>query len=143
MINLAILFDKFFSTYPIYQRFQPVKSFQELHDWLWKPESVVQMLDAIKFNRPAIEGVVLDIESIFGTRNDMTFTDDFTKKATGMLIKYILEHFGFISSKQKDISKGKGAKWFTSGMHYEFHPERERFRLVTKPIIIDVTKETD
>lgn len=143
MSNLANLFDKFFSTYPIYQRFQPVKSFQELHNWLWKPESIVQMLDAVKFNRPAIEGVVIDIENIFGTRDDMTFTDDFTKKATGMLIKYILEHFGFVSSKQKDISKGKGAKWFTSGMHYEFHPDHERYRVVTKLSIIEVPQEKE
>lgn len=141
MNNLAKLYDTFFATYPIYQRFQPVKSFQELHDWLWIPESIVQMLDAVKFKRPAIEGVVIDIETLFGVRDDLTFTDDFTKKATGMLIKYVLEHFGYISSKQKDISKGRGAKWFTSGMHYEFYPEREKFRLVTKLSIVDVDLE--
>lgn len=55
-----------------------------------------------------------------------------------MLIKYILEHFGYISSKQKDISKGKGAKWFTSGMHYEFEPSKEAFRLVKTLNIVNV-----
>jgi hypothetical protein len=140
-MNLNNLYDQFFSIYPIYQRFQPVKSFRELHDWLWNPESIAKMLDAVKFHRPAIEGVVLEVEELFGNRSDLTFNDDFTKKATGMLIKYILGHFGYISSKQKDISKGKGAKWFTSGMHYEFDPSKEVFRLVTTLNIINVNKE--
>jgi hypothetical protein len=139
-VNLNDLYDKFFATYPIYQRFRPIKSFQELHDWLWKPETISKMLDAVKFQRPAIEGVVLEIEELFGDRSDLTFNDDFTKKATGMLIKYVLEHFGYISSKQKDISQGKGARWFTSGMHYEFDPSKEVFRLVTTLEIYQVSE---
>jgi len=140
-MNLDSLYDKFFATYPIYQRFRPIKSFRDLHDWLWKPESISKMLDAIKFQRPAIEGVVLEIEELFGGRSDLTFNDDFTKKATGMLIKYVLEHFGYISSKQKDISRGKGARWFTSGMHYEFNPSKEVFRLVMTLNIVNVSEE--
>jgi|GEM_PF-5009384 len=131
MNNLHKLYDTFFSTYPIYQKFQPVKSFQELHDWLWIPESVAH-------SRPAIEGVVLDIENLFGARQNLSFSDDFTKKATGMLIKYVLEHFSFMSSRQKDISKGKKTERFTSRMHYEFHSDRERLRLVTKLSIVEV-----
>lgn len=139
-MNMSQAYDRFFATYPIYQRFQPVQSFRELHDWLWDPQNIAKMMDAVKFQRPAIEAVVLDIENLFGTRNDLTF-DDFTKKATGMLIKYILEHFGYISSRQKNISKGTGAKQFTSGMHYEFDPNREVLRLVTTPTIVRVNHQ--
>jgi len=88
-MNMSQAYDRFFATYPIYQRFQPVQSFRELHD----------------------------------------------------RIKYILEHFGYISSRHKNISKGTDAKQFTSGMHYEFDPNREVLRLVTTPTIVRVNHQ--
>jgi hypothetical protein len=137
-VNLHFLYDQFFSLYPIYQKFYSIDSFQELHDWLWDTGSVAKMLDALKFKRPAIEGIVSDIESIFENRDDLSFRDNYTKKATGMLIKYVLEYFGYISARQKDIGKGMHARYFTSGMYYEFDESREVYRLVTTFSIVAV-----
>jgi hypothetical protein len=139
-VNTFNKYERFFAIYPMYQKYQSVKTFKDLHDFLWKPESIEKMQHAIRFGRPAIEGIVLDIEGLYFDRSDLTFEDDFAKKATGMLIKYILEHFGFISSKQRDISKGKGAKYFTSGMHYEFDSGKESLRLETVLSIVEVRK---
>ncbi|MDF1510686.1 hypothetical protein PZE06_21355 [Robertmurraya sp. DFI.2.37] len=139
-MNALNEYDRFFAIYPMYQKYQSVKAFKNLHDFLWKPESIEKMQDAIKFGRPAIEGIVLDIEELYFDKSDFTFEDDFAKKATGMLIKYILEYFGFISSKQRNISKGKGAKYFTSGMHYEFDSSKESLRLETVLSIVAVQK---
>ncbi|MEB3752614.1 hypothetical protein EP10_003529 [Geobacillus icigianus] len=44
-MNLDSLYDKFFATYPIYQRFRPIKSFRDLHDWLWFTEIIHNFID--------------------------------------------------------------------------------------------------
>lgn len=137
MRDLEKLYRGFFETYPIYRKYESIALFQELHNWLWKPETIAKMIDAIKFERPAIEGVVTDIEMDFWG-DDLYYDDDFLKKAVGTLIKYVLGHFGYVSSRQKNISKGKEAKWFTSGMHYEFDSKQERMRLVTTISILDL-----
>lgn len=136
--TLEELYRGFFEAHPIYRKFESITLFQELHNWLWKPDTIAKMMDAVKFERPAIEGVVQDIEMDF-SGDDLCYDDDFLKKAVGTLIKYVLGHFGYMSSKQKNISKGKEAKWFTSGMHYEFDPQKERMRLVTTLSIVEIS----
>jgi hypothetical protein len=46
------------------------------------------------------------------------FRDDFTRQVVGRMIKTILEPFGYIVTKKKDISREKNAQYFKSASCY-------------------------
>lgn len=130
--------EEFFSTYPNYGKFNGVQSFQELFEFLTNPFQVVLMLEACRFNRPAIEGVALDIEGKFKNRTDLDLNNKFTRQAVGILIAYIMNKLGYFQTIQRDITKLKRGQYFTSGTHYEEQFEKATYRLVMEPKIVKI-----
>ena len=123
------MLDNFFNLYPNVQKFRSVKSFEGIYKFLNEPISIHRMVEACRFNRPALEGVVTELEAEFGNRTDLDLTDNFTKQSVGLLIKYILYDFGYITTIQKDIPKNKGL-YFRSAMHYKFEDGIAKKKLV-------------
>jgi hypothetical protein len=64
-----------------------------------------------------------------------TLDDTFTKQAVGLMIKTILEPFGYEVWKQKNLSRNIGATKFVSASTYKFNPIAHRTMKVEKRIV--------
>ena len=73
------------------------------------------MISASKNDRPALEGVIEDIEKNFPVGVDFDIKGDyFLRNALGSIVKYIISDFGYEVDMQKDIHKGSYIKSATS-----------------------------
>ncbi|MCI3919929.1 hypothetical protein MO973_06750 [Paenibacillus sp. TRM 82003] len=122
-------FLDFFSLYPKYNGYLDNQSFEEIYYWLGEPWQVYEMITICKNNRPAIEAVAKQLESIFGDRTDLNIKEDFVKQMVGTAIKHILGYFGYVTTIQKTFLKGS-AQYFKSGMHYSFDDSVPRTKLL-------------
>ena len=82
---------------------------------------LVQMLEASDFGKPAIAPIVTNIEHVFmdpNKKHASTLDDNFTKQAVGLMVKTILEPFGYSVWKQKDLPKSSRAEKFQTASVY-------------------------
>jgi hypothetical protein len=98
---------------------------------------ITQLLEASEAGRPAITPIVENIEHIFadlGKEHANTLDDNFTKQAVGLMIKTILEPFGYVVSIQKDLPKKSRATKFKSASTYRYDHSAPRSMRVVKRI---------
>jgi hypothetical protein len=96
---------------------------------------LVQLLEASDFGKPAISPIVTNIEHVFsdlGKQHANTLDDNVTKQAVGLMVKTILEPFGYVVWKQKDLPKNARAEKFQSASVYR--------RDITKTATLRVAK---
>ena len=82
---------------------------------------LIQLLEASDFGKPAISPIVTNIEHVFmdpGKKHANTLEDSFTKQAVGLMVKTILEPFGYSVWKQKDLPKNSRADKFQTASVY-------------------------
>jgi len=82
---------------------------------------LVQLLEASDFGKPAIAPIVTNIEHVFmdfSREHANTLDDTFTKQAVGLMVKTILEPFGYVVWKQKDLPKNSRAEKFQTASVY-------------------------
>ena len=89
--------------------------------------NIITMIDASNAGRPAVEAVALSVEAYNDCHKPSEFDVSIGQRRTvvGCMIKTILAPFGYLpiepkSKQQKELSKSKGAKYFTSGTCYAF-----------------------
>lgn len=111
-----------------YKRYIDNKTVSSVFDFLCEPRIIDLMITASENNRPALEGVILEIESQFPISNEFDLEKDYTlRKALGSFIKCILYDFGYRVNKQKNISKGNYIK---SATHYTYDEEKAIKRII-------------
>lgn len=98
---------------------------------------IMQMLEASEAGRPALTPIVENIEHIFADlskKHSNSLDDNFTKQAVGLMVKTILEPFGYTVSTQKDLPKKSGATKFQSASTYRYDHAAPRSMRVVKRI---------
>lgn len=101
-----------------------------------EPESIEKMILSTEQNRPALEGVIEDIEAKFPASLNFDLANDYTlRKALGSMVKYIISDFGYEVNTQKNISRGNHMK---SATHYKFNSSKATKRIVKKVAIEDI-----
>ena len=114
-------FNDFINQHPNCKKFIDDEDMRSVFDFLSLEQSIIQMIDASNASIPALVPVVENIELIFADRTKEhmnSLEDSFTKQAVGLMIKTILEPFGYTVWKQKDLPKKAHAKKFTSASTY-------------------------
>lgn len=82
---------------------------------------LTQMIEASDAGKPALTPIVTNIEHVFmdfSKEHANTLDDNFTKQAVGLMVKTILEPFGYSVWKQKDLPKSSRAAKFQSASVY-------------------------
>ena len=98
---------------------------------------LIQLLEASDFGKPAISPIVENIEHVFmdfNKEHKNTLDDNFTKQAVGLMVKTILEPFGYVVWKQKDLPKKSRAIKFQSASVYRRDRLKKATMKVTKKI---------
>lgn len=93
-----------------------------IFEFLSRDESIIQMVEASENGKPALSPVVKDIEDLLDNVANPTisFEDNFTKQTVGLMVKSILEPFGYKVKAQKALPKSSGARKFVSASCYEY-----------------------
>ena len=98
-----------------YIKYENSSELKKVFQFLCKQDSISKMISSCKNNRPALEGVIEDIEKNFPVGADFDIKNDyFLRNTLGSIVKYIISDFGYEVDMQKDIHKGSYIKSATS-----------------------------
>ncbi|MGN0696403.1 MAG: hypothetical protein ACI4J5_06540 [Oscillospiraceae bacterium] len=115
-------FNDFIAANPNCQKFGGNPEAILFFEFLSADASIIKMIEASDSGKPALSPVAKDIEKLFDSFSAPTISlkDSFTKQAVGLMIKCILEPFGYVVAEQKNLPKSSGAKYFRSASCYRF-----------------------
>lgn len=99
--------------------------FQEVYRFLSSPHSIWAMAKAGENGKPALAGVVKDLESSFTGSFD--FDNPMNRRMIGSMIKEIIHDFGFRRKGQRLVSN---SNYFTTASYYEIE-ENKATRKIT------------
>lgn len=129
------VYNRFFLNNPNCSGFKDNVTFKELFEWLLEPKQIFNKLQSCKHDRPALEGVLDELETRFSNRTDFDLSDNFTKQMIGRAVKEILSDFGYVQTGKKSMPTGKYIK---NAQHYEEDPNAPK----TKELIFEVKIRT-
>lgn len=134
---MKMTFSEFIEFNKNCSKFQNNKDMQELFDFLSEDENIIKMIEYADIDKPALAGVVLEVEQWHDAKNNclVDFTDDFTKTAVGRMVKTIITPFGYIVTKQKDMPKDLETKYFSSASCYVYDDTVPRTMKIVKRIV--------
>jgi len=115
------IFEDFIKQNPNCKKFEHDDDMQNIFHFLSKDFIIVQLIDMSEVGKPALAPVVENVEHFFTDTNKEhtnSLDDNFTKQAVGLMIKTILEPFGYVVWKQKDLPKNSHATKFQSASVY-------------------------
>ena len=130
-------YEDFIRQNPNCKKFENDEVMQDIFDFLSREYVLTQLIDASEAGRPALTPVVESVEHFFMDRTKEythTLDDNFTKQAVGLMVKTILEPFGYVVWKQKDLPKKSRATKFSSASAYRFDEFAPRTMRVAKRI---------
>ena len=114
-------FDDFIRQSPNCKKFEEDEDMQNIFAFLSQDFIIIQMIDMCAVGKPALAPVAVNVEHFFsdtGKEHINSLDDNFTKQAVGLMIKTILDPFGYSVWKQKDLPKSVGATKFQSASVY-------------------------
>lgn len=129
-------FQKFLNDHPSCGKFQGNAEAILIFEYLSKDDSIIRMIDACDSGKPAITPVAREIEELLAGVSNATisFEDNYTKQTVGVMVKSILEPFGYVVTGQKMLPRGCGANQFKSASCYKFSPDAPACLRVVKRI---------
>jgi hypothetical protein len=130
-------FSDFIAQNPNCKKFENDDDMQNIFYFLSQDLILLQLIDASEAGKPALAPIVTNVEHFFtepGKTHTNSLDDNFTKQAVGLMVKTILEPFGYVVSKQKDLPKSARATKFQSASTYRFDHFAPRTMRVVKYI---------
>ena len=130
-------FEDFIRQNPNCKKFETDEDMQNIFEFLSRDYVLTQLIDASEAGKPAISPVVDNVEHFFmdlSKEHTHSIDDNFTKQAVGLMVKTILEPFGYVVWKQKDLPKKSRATKFQSSSAYRFDHSVPRTMRVVKRI---------
>jgi hypothetical protein len=124
-------FYKFIEEYTRFKKYLDSPTANEVYEFLSELENIQKLIIANENGKPALFGCLSVLEERFGEKEDFNFNEYFPKQCVGMMVKFILGQFGYISTVQRDMPKGSFT-YFTSSMLYELRPDSAKFKLIQK-----------
>jgi len=121
-------YQDFINHNPRYQQLKNDIYFQDIFNFLSKKENIVKMVEASKWNKPALSSCVNELESNYPELLNKDYTDYFIKQSVGAMIKVVLDPFGYVPNVQKRLPKK--SLFFTSAHTYKYDKNSARLELI-------------
>ena len=130
------VYDDFIKQNPNCKKFENDEVMQNIFYFLSQDFVLTQLIDMSEVGKPALAPVVENVEHFFMDITKTytnTLNDNFTKQAVGLMVKTILEPFGYAVWKQKDLPKSSRATKFQSASVYRRdHTKTATMRMVKR-----------
>jgi len=135
-------FKKFIESDPKYKKFIENETAESLFNYMLEPVNIDKMIMANTNGRPALEGILPEIEENFNSDDFDIEKDNFTRQFIGVMVREIIKDFGYIVdraelSRQKNIK----SKFITSATHYRYVPDLAKKRIKKEISIVNIQKE--
>ncbi|HPD89236.1 MAG TPA: hypothetical protein PLU75_07195 [Oscillospiraceae bacterium] len=129
-------FNDFITQNPNCSKFLGNANAMLIFESLSSDNGIIQMIEASDAGKPALSPLAKHLEDILlDIKNpSISFDDNFTKQAVGLMIKCILEPFGYVVCKQKNLPKSAESKKFQSASVYRHDPSKNATMRVVKHI---------
>jgi hypothetical protein len=114
-------FSDFIRQNPNCKKFENEEVMQDIFSYLSQDFIIIQMIDMSEAGKPALAPVAENVEHFFMdfTKTYVNTLDNtFTKQAVGLMVKTILEPFGYAVWKQKNLPKSVNAAKFQTASVY-------------------------
>ncbi|NFO87950.1 hypothetical protein FDC58_17785 [Clostridium botulinum] len=108
----------------MYIKYEPFYLTPKIFYFLCEAKSIYNMIEAAKSNRPALEGVIPEIEDFF----EAGMPEDMFKQMIGRMVKFILRDFGCFPLEKIPTLKRKNTI-FKSGLKYTYDESRARRKI--------------
>ena len=134
---MLAIFDDFINKNPNCKKFADDGDMIYTFNFLTESYVLMQLIEASDAGKPAISPIAENIEHIFAdptVEHVNTLDDNFTKQAIGLMVKTILEPFGYTVWKQKDLPKSSRANNFQSASVYRYDQLAPKSMKVVKKI---------
>ena len=131
-------FEDFIKQNPNCKKFESDDDMQDIFDFLSQDFIIIQLIDMCEVGKPALAPVAANVEHFFmdiSKPHSHSIEDSFTKQAVGLMVKTILEPFGYSVWTQKDLPKSARATKFQSASVYR--------RDITKTATMRVAKRIE
>ena len=131
-------FTDFIRQNPNCKKFENDEVMQDVFDFLSQDFIIIQMIDMSEAGKPALAPVAENVEHFFMDISKTyvnTLDDTFTKQAVGLMVKTILDPFGYAVWKQKNLPKSVNAAKFQTASVYR--------RDITKTATMRVAKHIE
>ena len=110
---------RFIEWHPRYREAFKDPVFEEVYDFIASPHSVWAMVQASENGKPALAGIVKELESKFATSFD--FDNPMNRRMIGSMIKEIVHDFGYRRKGQRMVSN---SDFFTTASYYELEADK-------------------
>jgi|GEM_PF-3060723 len=110
---------RFIEWYPRYRDVFKEDVFEEVYNFLSRPENIWAMARACEEGKPALNGVVKELEKAFQERFD--FDNPVNRRLVGSMIKEILHDFGFRRKGQRLVSN---SNYFSTASYYQLEEDK-------------------
>lgn len=111
-----ITFDAFFAATKIYNKYINSTEAMAVFNFLKLEGSKNKMIESTKNGRPALEGVVEDLENIFKNNQKFDFNKDEVKQCIGKMVNEIMADYGYVPDEDMQL---KGTIFFKGVMKYQ------------------------
>jgi len=114
-------FSDFIAQNPNCSKFAENEDAMYIFDFLSRDLAIILMLEACDAGKPALTPWAKSIERVilYDLKNStLSLDDNFTKQAIGLMVKTILDPFGYSVWKQKNLPKGAESEKFQSASVY-------------------------
>lgn len=130
-------YQDFLNHNPRYQQLENDSYFQSVFEFLSETTNIIKMIEACKWNKPALSGCVIELEAKFPDLLKHSYNDYFIKQSVGAMIKVVLAPFGYIPLVPKRLSNVR-SKFFTSAHTYQLDESQKILELVQSWKIVKV-----
>ena len=113
-------YEDFIAANPNCSNYADNSDARKVFDFLNSDENIIKMIEFADQGKPALAGCVFELENYFDsmTKPAIDFADGFTRTVVGRMAKSIIEPFGYRVTTQKDFTKSRKGKYFTSASCY-------------------------
>lgn len=116
--------ERFNEWYPRYREVMGKPIFQEVYRFLSSPHSIWAMAKASENSKPALTGVVKELENKFTGSFDLD--NPMNRRMIGSMIKEIIHDFGFRRKGQRLVSN---SSYFTTASYYELEEDKAKRKI--------------
>jgi len=129
--------ERFLEWYPQHRSTLESKKSKQIYNFLNRPENLWKMAQESDEKKPALNGVVQDLEKEF--RDSIDFHSPLIRRMVGGMIKEILHDFGYRRKGQKMVSH---SEFFSTASYYGFEKD-QAVKKITGQFGVEGEGETD
>jgi len=106
MGSYKIDFNSFIERHPQHQKFNNNKVAKKIYELISEGRNIYKMMIFSQLELPALAACITEIEKSYSKQDIFKLDDSFCKQTMGVMVKDVLQPFGYDNVKSKDIPKG-------------------------------------